>query len=231
MLSPIHHPPAIFFDWDGTLVDTIPSLFTAHNHVRKHMGYEPWNMEEFYENLRFSSLELYPRIYGDNAPEALKILCDYVEQQHLQHLETLPGAENLLKTLRKKGCKTGIVSNKKHHLLLREVRHLDWHQYIECAVGAGEAEKDKPHADPLLLAFKHAGIQPHPIHGWCDVWYIGDTVTDMEVAANAGCKAVLILNGENKDHLIKKFNPFLVVDGCEDLQKTLNNSIQLSTTP
>ncbi len=35
-------PDAIFFDWDGTLVDTLQGLLIANNYVSTHFGLEHW---------------------------------------------------------------------------------------------------------------------------------------------------------------------------------------------
>ena len=220
-------PQAVFFDWDGTLANTIPLLFRAHNHVRELMGFDAWSMVEFYSNLRFSSLDLYPRIYGERAEEALSTLYRFMHDNHLDHIEALNGAEEILKELHAGGCTVGIVSNKRHDLLVKEIAHMGWDKYISCAVGAGQAERDKPYPDPLLKAFEQANMKPHPEKGWGYVWYVGDTVTDMELAANVGCKAVLVLNDEEKEELIRSFGPFLVINDCQDLKNTLKNSIQL----
>ena len=40
---------SVFFDWDGTLVDSIPLLFAAHNHVRVAMGLETWSQQEYFQ--------------------------------------------------------------------------------------------------------------------------------------------------------------------------------------
>ena len=89
-------PAAIFFDWDGTLVNTLPGLRNAHNHVRTSYGYDAWTEAEFRANLRHSARELYPRIYKENADEAIRRLYNYVKTHHLATLEVIDGAVDLL---------------------------------------------------------------------------------------------------------------------------------------
>ena len=52
----LSEPKAIIFDWDGTLVDTLPGLLTAHNHVRALYGLPVWTEAEFMVNIKFSSV-------------------------------------------------------------------------------------------------------------------------------------------------------------------------------
>lgn len=205
------HAKALFFDWDGTLVNTIPTLYKSHNRVRVSYGYEPFSMAEFFENVQYSSRELYPRLYGENAEEALARLYDFVAECHLQELEQLPYALNLLEKLHEQNIVIGIISNKKHEYLVREVEHLGWHKYAAIYGGAGYAETDKPTAAPLLKALKHVGLEP------ADMIYIGDTVTDLKAAQATNCRSALVLNGENKEELLTHYKPDYVVNDCRDL--------------
>lgn len=213
-------PSAIFFDWDGTLVDTIDMLFDAQNHVRDVMELPRWSIEDFYKNLKHSSLELYPRLYGDKSEQALKILYAYVEDNHLAQLNVLTYARELLEWIVGQGSRVGVVSNKKHKYLLREIEYLGWSDYIDVALGAGEASEDKPAAAPLIKAAEMIGVDH------TEIFYVGDTVTDLLAAKNTGCRAVFITNGEDKSALIEEYSPFYVANDCEHLQNLLNDSIQ-----
>lgn len=209
---------AIFFDWDGTLVDTIPTLFKSHNMVRQDYGFEPFTKEQFFENVQFSSRELYPRLYGDDADAALTKLYNFVEDIHLQELTPLPYALELIKALHAQNYIIGIISNKKHKYLIREVSHLGWDKYVSVMGGAGYAAQDKPNAAPLLKALTHVNITPE------SMMYVGDTETDLKAARATQCLSALILNNENKDSLLKKYNPNYVVNDCAALSELLTKT-------
>jgi phosphoglycolate phosphatase-like HAD superfamily hydrolase len=103
-------------------------------------------------------------------------------------------------------------------MLLRESTHLGWDKYFgEALVGAGAAAKDKPAADPVSMILKIMNIQP----AQGTLWYVGDTITDMQTAQAANCNAVLVLNGEDKTDLISEFSPYLVVQDCRELARIL----------
>lgn len=206
-------PAAILFDWDGTLVNTLPGLRIAHNYVRTSYGFDDWTEAEFRANLRHSARELYPRIYKENAPEAIERLYDFVKKNHLTTLEVIEGAEDVLQALRTTGIPSALISNKRHDVLMREVEHLGWTSYFGACVGAGQAARDKPEADPVVLAMQRAGFVIDP----GETWYVGDTITDLQVAQAYGCKAVLLLDGEDKRALIDDFAPYLVLSDCEAL--------------
>lgn len=209
-------PEAVFFDWDGTLVDTLSWMLNTHNYVRKQMGYEPWSVQEFKDNVRYSSREIYGKIYKERSEEALDILWTYVEENHLKNLEELPDSLELLEYLKDAQIPVGIISNKRHEFLLKEVAHLGWEHLTQVTIGAGFAEKDKPAADPLLIGLSQRGLEPG-----ANIWYVGDSETDMRTAENAGCSAILVRHNHDNKHLIKEHNPLFVFDDCKSLQSAL----------
>lgn len=209
-------PEAVFFDWDGTLVNTLPFLHSAHNHVRGVLGFAPWNEDEFKGYVRYSSHELYGPLYGARAGEALEILRTHMAENHLSSLEVLADSLTLLEFLEKHRIPSGLVSNKRHEFLLREVSHLGWDHLFGVTIGAGFAEKDKPSAVPLLLGLERCGLKPGPA-----IWYVGDSETDMRTAQAAECTAILVRHHHDNAHLIEEFKPGMVFDDCASLRDYL----------
>lgn len=217
-IKKITRPDVVLLDWDGTLVNSMQGIFDAHNHTRVYMGHPAWTWDEYKGFMRSSSRELYPKLYGDRAQEAMDVLYEYYGAHHLQGLEELPGAASLLAAVHALNIPMGVVSNKKHEMLLRESAHLGWDKYFGGAlVGAGVAAKDKPAPEPVHMVLETMKIKENQ----GVIWYIGDTITDLQVARAANCNAVLVLNGEKKDDLISEFSPYLVVADCADLARIL----------
>lgn len=219
MTANLAKPSAVFFDWDGTLVNTLPMLRRAHNHVRTSYGYENWTEAEFRANLRHSARELYPRLYKENAQEAIERLYAYVGQYHLAELEVIDGALDLLEFLLSSDIPCALISNKRDDVLQKEVAHLGWSRYFRSCVGAGAAARDKPAPDPVVLAMERAALKLD--NG--SYWYVGDTITDLEVAAALGCPSVLLLDGEDKSALIESHRPTLVLNDCRALESLLRS--------
>ncbi|HEY0901517.1 MAG TPA: HAD family hydrolase [Micavibrio sp.] len=210
-------PDAIFFDWDGTLVDTLPGLLIAHNHVRAQFGMPLWTTEQFHHEMKFSSRELYPVIYGDSAAEAIQILRDYMDKNIIKHLHPLRNAEVTLRRLHKAGIATGIVSNKRQEFLDREIAHLGWSRYLSVEAGSGFAVRDKPAGDPIRKALAAINLKPEDSL----VWFVGDTATDMLAAADAACLPVLLLHGESRAEIIENHSPAYVFNDCQELLTAL----------
>ena len=210
------NPAAILFDWDGTLVESLKAIHAAHNVVLGHFGLPTLSYEEARRDLRQSAREKYVSLFGaEKAPDAFNLYYETILKNHLDELEMLPHAEDFLSFVRTKQIPMGVVSNKRHMILEKEIAHLGWNNFFSAIVGAGQAERDKPAADPILLATDALNLDPS------NIWYVGDTDTDMKAANNAGCMPIFIEHGYGERDEILPHNPHLIVKDLIDLQSKL----------
>ncbi len=205
---------SVFFDWDGTLVDSLSLLFSAHNHVRETLGYPLWTREEYAKALVYSTRELYPKLYAERALEAQEMLYAFIHANHLKHLRLIDGAKELLEAVVATGAPMGLVSNKRNDVLRREVEHLGWEKYFDVYLGAGVAEKDKPSGAPLLYALAHHSAKPQIEH----VLYVGDTESDLGCAQDAGCKVAFLMHEPHRHDLVAKYAPAYTAHNLADLK-------------
>lgn len=180
-------PRALLFDWDNTLVDTWPTIHAALHVTFERFDMPPWSLEEVRQRVRVSAREGFPQLFGKRSDEALDVFYEAFKAQHIEQLSVIEGAAEMLAGLHEAGFYLGIVSNKSGPLLRREVDHLGWTGYFNRVVGAGDAERDKPAAEPVQLALAESCIAPGK-----DVWFVGDTDIDLICAGNAGCIPVLL---------------------------------------
>lgn len=214
-------PAAILFDWDGTLIDGFDVIFSSYNAALTYFGLPPMTLEQARANVRLSTREVFPRIFGGNADEAQKIYYKNVIENHLRHIKTIVGTSTLLQFLKEHGIVMGVVSNKTHAILLKEVEHMEWKDFFTVIVGAGVAAHDKPAADPLLLAAEKLGLSPEND----ELWYIGDTDTDMEAAHAARFKSVFIAHGLGEIGQMNQFPPTISVNDHTDLISTIRSLV------
>lgn len=179
-------PTAVLFDWDNTLVDTWPVIHRALNATLSHMGHEPWPIERVKQDVKRSMRDSFPELFGEHWQEASERYQQDYRSIHLDAIKSLEAAEDMLKALSATGVFMALVSNKRGPSLRLECDKLGWTQYFAIAVGADDAARDKPHADPALMALAGSGIEPGP-----HIWFIGDTGVDLECAAALGATPIL----------------------------------------
>lgn len=184
-------PKAILFDWDNTLVDTWRIVFDSMNVAREATGHPTFTIEEFWQRPHHSMRDTADELFGEHVEKGMRVFYDLVEKSHLEKIEVLEGAETLLKNLKTQGIYVGVVSNKDGHHLRKEVTHLGWDVHFTRVVGARDTEADKPSAIPVLAALQDSMILPSH-----DVWFVGDSIVDVQCARASGCVPIVVGHGE-----------------------------------
>jgi phosphoglycolate phosphatase len=182
----LNTPAALLFDWDNTLVDAWSGVQHALNTARAAYDLPPWDRATLLANVRLSLRDSFPAMFGPDWERARALFSDTYARDHLSHLLPMPGAEAAITAARP----VGVVSNKQGRFLRIEARALGWAPKLATLVGAGDAAHDKPLPDQLLVALAALRIKPTR-----DVWYVGDTGTDLQAARAAGVTAVLVGDG------------------------------------
>lgn len=206
-------PAAIFFDWDGTLVDSFSFLEAAHNHVLAQYDlpiFEKGGFEQYFGKPRE---EIYPALYGDKADEARGVFEGFVRDNHKRLLEPMVGAFKCLEAVHDAGIPMGVVSNKLPDFVNAEIDHFGWRPFFKSSVGAREAAQDKPSAAPLILGLERSEISVD----MADVWYVGDTHIDQKCAVAAGATFVFIDHDDVGRADGMETAPDITLKNCQDL--------------
>ncbi len=179
-------PSAILFDWDNTLVDTWPLIHRALSATQIKWGQTPWSMAEVQERVGKSMRDSFPEMFGKNWEEAGEFYLRTYRAFPMSELPLLEGAMELLDYLQTTDIPVGLVSNKMGESLRREVTQKHLGAYFAVLVGAGDALQDKPSSAPAELALKQLGVAMS-----ANVWFVGDTITDLACANAGGMCAIL----------------------------------------
>lgn len=133
----------------------------------------------------------------------MALLSGYVEKYNLEGANPYNESFNLLTFLNKLNIPAGVVSNKRHEPLNEMIDYLEWRHFFSSIIGAGYAERDKPHPSSLLMAMSQIEQSLKPQ----DILYVGDTETDLLTAQNTGCDVVFIQSDKPRPDLIAKYAP------------------------
>ena len=214
MSTDVSVPDAVFFDWDGTLVDSFAFLQSAHDHVLTDLGLPAreagWFSFYFGKDRDF----IYRDIYGEAlVSEAMAGFEAFVAAYHVSALRPMVRAADVLAAFDARGVTQGIVTNKKGDFVRKEIEAFGWGAYFDGrVVGAGEARVDKPSSAPLVKAVTDSGLEGR------DIWFVGDSAADYLCAKEYGCPFILIAPPGQVIDFCEPQECLAVFDGCEALR-------------
>lgn len=185
-LKKLKKPKAIIFDWDNTLANTWPLITQAIDETMVFMGRDPWGHDKVKANVHKSMRESFPDIFGDDWVKAGKFYKDKYRMIHL-NIELIAGARELINEINDLGILQFVVSNKIGSTLRKEAKEVGVDDLFFSLVGASDANNDKPSKHPVELAILGSDIDLKKD----EVWFIGDTLTDVECAYNCGVSAII----------------------------------------
>lgn len=213
-IYPKETPKAVIFDWDNTLVNSWKTIWDSINLAKEHLGLPLMSEEEFWSTPHRSLKDSAQDLFGKHWQEGIDIYYNAVRERHLESLETLVGSFELIKFLSENDIYMAVVSNKRGDILRREAKHLGWDHHFGSIIGSHDTAEDKPSPIPVIEALKPAGLKSGN-----HVWFIGDSVVDLECAKNSNCVPVIVgdtFDG-NHDH------PTGRVGGCHDIMLYLKD--------
>jgi phosphoglycolate phosphatase len=179
-------PSAILFDFDDTLVDARPIINKALESTFANFGISEEIIKTKNIDINRSLRDYFHYIFADNIIEARETYYKYYTE-YASNITAFDQVEAVLKLLQQHKVFTAVVSNKNGPRLRSEIYDIfAWQDYFAAIVGAGDADEDKPSPLPAKLALQTSGLTDY-----ANVWFIGDTIVDLETARNLGCKGIL----------------------------------------
>ena len=216
----------IIWDLDGTLLDTLQDLADATNYALRTNGMEERTLEEIRQfvgnGVRNLIIRAVPQ--GEGNPAFENVFQTFKEYYicHCQDSTKLyPGIKETLQTLKERGIRMAIVSNKLQKGVT-ELYDFWFRDYIDVAVGEREGVARKPAPDMVKIAMEELGIEStfnesdknineKDCESICekntscfsDTVYIGDSDVDIATAHNTNLPCISVLWGfRDKDFLI-----------------------------
>lgn len=200
-------PDAIFWDWDGTIVDSYQFLNETHNYTLRTLGMAELKEGAFRHYFGKERMFIFSDIYRDKMDQAVEIFQNRViENSHM--IQPIKDIIKVMDFLQNHKVILGLVTNKRRCFVEKELAHTGLNKFLPIVVCSAEAQQDKPFADPLLLAVEKAklNIQEH------EIWYVGDTETDLMCATNASCKSIFLKGHKDTVKLLKEYSPYISFD-------------------
>ncbi len=199
----------VIFDLDGTLIDSLEDIAVCMNQVLEELNLPTHKIDDYkyfvgggISILVDNALNGYSLDIKEEVTKRFKIIYD----QKL-HLKTKPydGIYELLDELVKLDCNIGILSNKPHEFTIAYANSLFSKYNIKEVHGQKSDVPKKP--DPIA-AINIANSFEVPCE---EVYFVGDTMVDMQTAVNAKMIGVGVLWGfRDEEELLENGANFII---------------------
>jgi phosphoglycolate phosphatase len=179
---------AVFFDLDGTLVDTAPDMVGALQDLQKSKGVEPVPYELGRSHVSNGAVGLLSLAFPDESitPES-PLLCEFIDRYTAQVCTKsvlFDGMGALLDRLDDASRAWGVVTNKPAYLTEAILEKLALAERSVCTISGDTLATRKPDPAQLLHACQLVGVTTD------ECIYVGDAERDIEAGRRAGIATV-----------------------------------------
>ncbi len=211
----------VIFDWSGTLVDDLPAVWQATNHLFARAGVPELDLERFRSEFQLPARGFFARHVG-HVSEADSLRWFFERFAELQSTVTaLPHAREFLAFCQREGMRTLVLSAVPGPWFTAQAAALGFTEFLHHHCLGVE---DKRGLIGRLLSE----------HGWvpAETLFVGDMQHDIETARQGGVAAVAVLTGYNRLEQLRAAEPDLVVEHLGELQGLLErNGLELQARP
>lgn len=208
------------FDFDGTLVNTITDVAICFNQTLEKFGYNSHPIE-LYKNFIGGNLEtVIGRLLEYNqtkkvTDEDVKNIKEYYSNLYLnskkENTKPYDGIMDLLIKLQENNIFLAINTNKKQILTEELCKKFFKNIKFEKIIGYKENYPSKPDPTGVYEIVETLNLEKQ------DAVYIGDTISDVKTAENAGIDAVFVEWGQGKEEDKNSDAVKLIVNKAEDI--------------
>ena len=210
----------IIFDWSGTLVDDLPAVWTATNHVLTQAGLPEMTLDQFRAEFCLPFTSFYER-HTPHVPMAQLEQWFHGRFREVQDaVEPLPHAREFLEFCRERGIRTFVLSTV----------HRD-HFAVQSARTGFESLLGRPYVEILDKRQKIHGLLDENSLLPAETIFIGDMEHDIETARHGNIGSCAVLTGYNRYEQLRAAGPDLIVEHLGELRQILErNGMALTPT-
>ena len=179
----------VVLDVDGTLMDTNYLHTEAWARAFEEVGHRIPRARLHKQIGKGSSLLIREFVEDEETEERIDELHSEIYAELQEYGHPLPGAKELISTLRERGYEVWFVTSAKDEELEHHMEELEAEGRISGVVNSSAVENPKPAPDIFELALNRAGASPD------ETVAVGDAVWDVEAADAAGIRTVAVLTG------------------------------------
>lgn len=182
----------VLFDLDGTLIDHFTCIYRCYCYAQEKLSLPRVSYETVLHTVGGSVPVTLARLFGEElAQKALPLYRERFAQIMLEDIKPLPQTPEILQTLKKRGLKTGVFTNKEGAASRAIIEHLGWGQWLDAVIGTQDTQWRKPQPEYSQYALDTIGSTAE------ETLMVGDSPFDLLAAQAVGMPAVLVATGSH----------------------------------
>ena len=220
----------LIFDFDGTLIDSVPDLADATNAMLTTLGKETYPISTIRNWVGNGSRMLVERALVGKIEvlegELTVEVADHAEQVFFDAYKNLSGSKTVaypdvdsgLKKLKAAGFTLALVTNKPIRFVPKILQSFGWQDLFSEVLGGDSLAQKKPNPAPLLHVCEALNVTP------AQAVMIGDSRNDILAGQNANMDTLGLSYGYNYGQDIRELNPTAAFDDFATLVEYLLNN-------
>jgi len=203
----------VFFDLDGTLLDTFDLIYESFKYVYQNFFNQNITREEIYPHFGKPLIYSFGNLDAERLDQIIEAYREFNLKHHDQMVKPFPGVEETLRSLKEKKLKLTVITSKMKNTAIRGLKLFNLDPYFDLVIGMEDTDKHKPDPAPVKLALEYLKLNP------AECLMVGDSPHDMLSAKAAGVRTVAVKWTVIPWEELRKTNPDYIIDSLKDLLK------------
>jgi HAD superfamily hydrolase (TIGR01549 family) len=199
---------AIFFDLDGTLVDSREDIVTAVNYTLKEAGVPEKSYEEIISYVGTGVKDLIIKSlgseYGMLVDRCVEIFTEYFGEHYADKSKLYPNVKEVLEFYKKK--KMIVVTNRRTEMTEGTLKKFGIEQYFKKIIGGDDDNCLKPSSCPIEKALSDVANSDE------EYLMVGDMDLDVKAGKEAGIYTCAVTYGIGDKADLEKADPDYLID-------------------
>ena len=212
----------LIFDFDGTLIDSVPDLADATNIMLEQLGKPSYPLDTvkewvgngarmLVERALSGSVDINEHLSTDEIEAAEQLFFEAYEAHDSNKTTSYPDVDSGLKQLKSAGFTLALVTNKPMRFVPNILDSLGWTPLFDMVLGGDSLPVKKPDPAPLLHVCDILKFEP------AQAFMIGDSINDISAGKNAGIDTIGLSYGYNYGKDIRDSEPNQAFDHFAEL--------------
>ena len=200
----------VIFDWSGTLVDDLPAVWEATNHVFRQAGIPPLSLDQFRSEFQLPFHGFYERYLPGVPLPQLEVWFRTRFAECQDSIVPLPHAREMLEFCRAQGLRLFVLTAVHPKAFAVQAETIGFAPFFE-RIYSGVMDK----RTRILELLAENGLERDA------TVFIGDMQHDIETAKEGGVHSVGVLTGYNSLEHLRQAGPDVIVEHLGELRQIL----------